>query len=123
MSSLSGTEKIVATLDLRSTPLQERSLLDNGGMRNSGDLKLPIKQARKVFVLECLQEGKMTNREAARSDAGLKRPLPQFGRVLHTLDIQPIEACSPQAKGRIERLWNTLQDRLTTETPWHQKHR
>ena len=36
-------------------------------MRNSGDLKLPVKQARKVFVLECLRDGRMTNREAARS--------------------------------------------------------
>ena len=30
-------------------------------------MKLPVKQARKVFVLECLRDGRMTNREAARS--------------------------------------------------------
>lgn len=52
---------------------------------------------------------------AEEEDAGLKRPLTQFGRVLHTLGIQPIKACSPQAKGRIERLWGTLQRRLPVD--------
>lgn len=35
----------------------------------------------------------------------------QFGRALKELEIELILANSPQAKGRIERLWNTLQDR------------
>jgi len=38
-----------------------------------------------------------------------------FGRVLADLGIGFIEAQSPQAKGRIERLWGTLQDRLVSE--------
>lgn len=38
-----------------------------------------------------------------------------FGRMLQTLGIGFIRAHSPQAKGRIERLWGTLQDRLTSE--------
>ncbi|HEY7540632.1 MAG TPA: ISNCY family transposase [Methylomirabilota bacterium] len=38
-----------------------------------------------------------------------------FGRMLQTLGIGFIRAHSPQAKGRIERLWDTLQDRLTSE--------
>src|ERR1700675_3862218 len=38
-----------------------------------------------------------------------------FGRMLHALGIGFIRAHSPQAKGRIERLWGTLQDRLTSE--------
>ncbi len=43
-------------------------------------------------------------------------PLPtQFGRVLQELGIRPIYALSPQAKGRVERLWGTLQDRLVAE--------
>ena len=36
----------------------------------------------------------------------------QFGAVVDTLGIGLISAHSPQAKGRIERLWGTLQDRL-----------
>ena len=39
----------------------------------------------------------------------------QFGRALMELGIQPIFALSPQAKGRIERLWGTFQDRLVSE--------
>ena len=44
--------------------------------------------------------------EAARS---------QFGRALKELGIEWIAAHSPQAKGRIERLFETLQDRLVKE--------
>jgi len=39
----------------------------------------------------------------------------QFGQVLRDLGIGYIAAHSPQAKGRIERLWDTLQDRLVAE--------
>src|SRR6266702_4951748 len=39
----------------------------------------------------------------------------QFGRALHELGIAWIAAHSPQAKGRIERLFETLQDRLVKE--------
>ena len=39
----------------------------------------------------------------------------QVGRVLGELGIAHIAARSPQAKGRIERLWGTFQDRLVSE--------
>jgi transposase len=39
----------------------------------------------------------------------------QVGRALQALEIEPIYALSPQAKGRVERLWGTLQDRLVSE--------
>ena len=39
----------------------------------------------------------------------------QFARALGTLDIAPIHAGSPQAKGRVERANRTLQDRLVKE--------
>lgn len=39
----------------------------------------------------------------------------QFGRALSELGIEWIAAHSPQAKGRIERLFQTLQDRLVKE--------
>ena len=40
---------------------------------------------------------------------------PQFGQMLAELGIRYIAANSPEAKGRIERLWRTLQDRLLKE--------
>jgi len=39
----------------------------------------------------------------------------QFTRALETLDIEPIHAKTPQAKGRVERANQTLQDRLVKE--------
>jgi transposase len=46
--------------------------------------------------------------------AGQRQPT-QFGRALQQLGVTFIAAQSPQAKGRIERLWGVLQDRLTSE--------
>jgi transposase len=46
--------------------------------------------------------------------AGERQPT-QFGRSLKELGIQAVFALSPQAKGRIERLFGTLQDRLVSE--------
>jgi hypothetical protein len=39
----------------------------------------------------------------------------QFGRAAAELGIRLIHARSPQAKGRVERLWRTFQDRLGSE--------
>jgi hypothetical protein len=46
--------------------------------------------------------------------AGEQTPT-QVGQALQALGIEPIFAMSPQAKGRVERLFNTLQDRLVQE--------
>jgi hypothetical protein len=46
--------------------------------------------------------------------AGRKRPT-QFGLLMEELGVEMIFALSPQAKGRIERLWGTFQDRLVSE--------
>jgi transposase len=44
-----------------------------------------------------------------------KRPQTQLARILSELGINSISAKSPQAKGRVERLWETFQDRLVSE--------
>lgn len=54
---------------------------------------------------------KMTQ-QLAQDNPDLKT---QFQRALATLHIEPIFALSPQAKGRVERLFDTLQDRLVKE--------
>jgi transposase len=48
-------------------------------------------------------------------DLAERRRPTQLGRALAELGIGSIAARSPQAKGRIERLWGTWQDRLVTE--------
>lgn len=47
--------------------------------------------------------------------AGKQVALTQFGRALSELGIGHIPALTPQAKGRVERLWETLQGRLVIE--------
>ena len=56
--------------------------------------------------------GKLTEEEEFE---GKTIPLTQFGRALEILGVQPIRATSPQAKGRVERLWGTLQKRLPVD--------
>jgi transposase len=46
--------------------------------------------------------------------AGAQAPT-HLGRILEALAIGYVAARSPQAKGRVERLWGTLQDRLVSE--------
>lgn len=46
---------------------------------------------------------------------GLEKPESQFERAMRELGVEVIHADSPQAKGRIERLFGTFQDRLVKE--------
>lgn len=46
---------------------------------------------------------------------GKEKPTTQFKRIMDLLGIELIPASTSQAKGRVERLWETLQDRLTIE--------
>lgn len=49
---------------------------------------------------------------------GIHAKRTQWQRILDDLQIKQILAWSPQAKGRVERMWRTLQGRL----PWYFKH-
>lgn len=56
-----------------------------------------------------------TNGESLKEQLAGRRSPTQFGRAMAEVGIQLIAAHSPQAKGRVERLWGTLQDRLVAE--------
>jgi hypothetical protein len=63
-----------------------------------------------------LYSDKHSNFRVARPDlAGWANGVTQFGRALDALNIDIICAISPQAKGRVERMNKTLQDRLVKE--------
>jgi hypothetical protein len=53
--------------------------------------------------------------QAQRRQAADKKALTQFGRAMEELSVSIIAANSPQAKGRVERVNRTLQDRLVKE--------
>ena len=56
--------------------------------------------------------GKLTVEEEIQ---GKTVNLTQFGRAMHELGVDIIYANSPEAKGRVERMWQTLQSRLPVE--------
>lgn len=60
------------------------------------------------------QENNITS-DLSEHFSGQAVPLTQFQRALSELGIELIAAHSPQAKGRVERLWKTLQSRLPIE--------
>jgi transposase len=81
-----------------------------------------------LYVLReiCLTDGipqslymdkRLSSRKEATSVAKLvtESTLSQFERILEQLGVELITAHSPQAKGRIERLFETFQDRLVKE--------
>jgi hypothetical protein len=55
---------------------------------------------------------KSENRTIEEQLAGKTLDKTQFGHVADALGCELIPAGSPQTKGRIERLWETLQSRL-----------
>ena len=71
-SSLYGTEK------MSPLGIVERKIVDNEAMKNLGDLKLSVKEARRVYVLEKLCSGEKTNQEAAQD---LKLSVRQIQRI------------------------------------------
>lgn len=62
---------------------------------------------------------KSTGKPTIEDELTNKLPKSQFERALEELGVIVIHATSPQAKGRIERLFKTLQDRLVREMRLH----
>jgi hypothetical protein len=58
---------------------------------------------------------KSTGKPSIEDELNNITPLSQFERALKELGVEVIHANSPQAKGRIERLFRTFQDRLIKE--------
>jgi len=58
---------------------------------------------------------KSTKKQSIEEELVNQEALSQFERVLKELGVEVMHANSPQAKGRVERLFNTFQDRLIKE--------
>jgi len=58
---------------------------------------------------------KSTGKPSIENELNNELPLSQFERALKELGVEVIHANSPQAKGRVERLFETFQDRLIKE--------
>lgn len=77
--------------------------------RNFGIPQAFYTDGRTVFYYESTTPKKPS---VADQLAGIKQGQTQFARAANALNIRMIRAGSSQAKGRVERLWGTLQDRL-----------
>ena len=64
---------------------------------------------RTVFFYDSKKKHKLTLEEQL---AGVEESMPQFARACKETGITLVRAHSPQAKGLVERLWKSLQDRL-----------
>ena len=87
----------------------KRQYLD-GELSNNADQEVK-KLETQVAKLEQMI-GKLTIYDALE---GKTLAYTQFSRAMQELSVGMVYACSPQAKGRIERFWETLQDRLVLE--------
>jgi len=58
---------------------------------------------------------KSTKKQTIEDELNNIEPMSQFSRAVNELGVNVIYADSPQAKGRIERLFNTFQDRMIKE--------
>lgn len=82
-------------------------------MNKKGQLPLALySDKRGVFINNNRKEEDLSIEEQL---AGVEAKQTQFGRAMSQLGVKIILAGSPQAKGRVERLWGTLQDRLIND--------
>ena len=78
---------------------------------------MSLRETLRAGVCERLVAGELAESEEAALAARERgeEALTQFGQVMKQLGIEMIPAGSPQAKGRVERSYRTLQDRLLKE--------
>ena len=110
-----GKQDLVVTMEDATSELYSAFLVDEEGTASS------LRGVREVVAKHGLFCSLYTDRgshyfETPEAGARVsKTVLTQFGRALKQLGIEHIAAYSPQARGRSERVFGTLQDRLPKE--------
>ena len=110
-----GKHDLVVTLEDATSALYSAFLVDEEGTASS------LRGVREVVAKHGLFCALYTDRGShyfVTPEAGggvSKTVLTQFGRALKQLGVEHIAAYSPQARGRSERAFGTLQDRLPKE--------
>jgi transposase len=110
-----GKHDLVVTMDDATSAIYSAFLVEQEGTASS------LRGVREVVATRGLFCSLYTDRgshyfETPESGGRVSRTLlTQFGRALKQLGIDHIAAYSPQARGRSERVFSTLQDRLPKE--------
>lgn len=87
-------------------------------LQTAHNFGLPLSTFTDRAIFFCLSPRDKDNLTIQEQLAGLHEKHTQWQRILGELEINQILAFTPQAKGRVERLWKTLQGRL----PWYFEH-
>lgn len=105
---------LIAMIDDATSQMTARFVAHDSTAENLGVLKSYLEQRGRPLAFYTDKAGLFqVNRPASREEelAG-EEARTQIGRALEELGIEWIAAHSPQAKGRVERCFGTLQDRL-----------
>ena len=115
---LPGDERVydlVATMDDATSAIYSLFLVEQEGTLSSLRGVREVIETHGLFCSLYTDRGSHYFETAAAGARVSKTVLTQFGRALKQLGIEHIPAYSPQARGRSERLFGTLQDRLPKE--------
>ena len=106
---------LVATMDDATSAIYSLFLVEQEGTTSSLRGVREVIEMRGLFCSLYTDRGSHYFETASAGARVSKTVLTQFGRALKQLGIEHIAAYSPQARGRSERLFGTLQDRLPKE--------
>jgi len=115
---LPGDERhydLVATMDDATSEVYSLFLVAQEGTASSLRGVREVIETHGLFCSLYTDRGSHYFETAVAGARVSKTVLTQFGRALKQLGIEHIAAYSPQARGRSERLFGTLQDRLPKE--------
>lgn len=106
---------LIAMIDDATSRLFARFAPADSGAANRGVLVQYIERHGRMGALYVDRAAHFQSRRRKRELTEEPPMSSLIKRALDELDIELISALSPQAKGRVERLFNTLQDRLLKE--------
>jgi transposase len=115
LTGAGGKHDLVVTMDDATSAIYSAFLVEQEGTASS------LRGVREVVAAHGLFCSLYTDRgshyfETPEAGGRVSRTmLTQFGRALKQLGVEHIAAYSPQARGRSERVFSTLQDRLPKE--------
>jgi transposase InsO family protein len=103
---------LIVTLDDATSAITSIFLCEQEGTASSFRGLSETIRARGLFSSFYTDRGSHYFNTPTAGEKVDKTQLTQVGRALKQLQIQHMPSYSPQARGRIERLWDTLQNRL-----------
>ena len=106
---------LIVTLDDANSEMYSAFFVEEAGTLSSFQGVRETLLKKGLFSRFYSDRGSHYWRTTEAGDKVDKHRLTQFGRAMNQLGIQMIAACSPEARGRSERCFRTLQDRLPKE--------